>query len=85
VKHLSDSVLPRLRQIDGVLECHASSSQNGTSNLELRLTNRLAVLPQVLNIMVQSSAEVCDCQIHELPLEDIFTHALGSSNVSEEN
>ena len=84
VNHLSESTLPRLRQIDGVLDCQVSSQHNGTSNLELRLTNRMAVLPHILQIMVQDGAEICDCQIQALPLEEIFIHALGG-DTSKEN
>ena len=85
VKHLSASVLPQLRQIDGVLDCCTSSQQNGTSTLELKLSNRLAALPQVLQIMVQDGAEIYDCQIHELPLEEIFVHALDGGDTSKES
>ncbi len=85
VKHLSESILPQLRQIDGVLDCCTSSQQNGTLTLELKLSNRLAALPQLLQTMVQSGAEICDCQIHELPLEEIFVHALDGGDVSKES
>ena len=84
VNHLSESTLPLLRQIDGVLDCQVSSQHNGTSNLELRLTNRMVVLPHILQIMVQDGAEICDCQIQALPLEEIFIHALGG-DTSKEN
>jgi len=85
VKRLSESIPPRLRQIDGVLDCRVGNQQNGMSSLELKLSNRLAVLPQVLQIMVQDGAEICDCQTHELPLEEIFVHALGVGDMSKEN
>jgi ABC-2 type transport system ATP-binding protein len=85
VNHLSESIPPRLRQIDGVIDCHISRQYNGTSNVELRLSNRLEALPHVLQIMVQDGAEIYDCQIQALPLEEIFVHALGSGNINEEN
>jgi ABC-2 type transport system ATP-binding protein len=85
VRHLSESILPQLRQIDGVLDCQVSSQHNGSSSLELQLFNRTAVLPQVLNIMVQNGAEIYDCQIRELPLEEIFVHALSGGDMSKEN
>lgn len=85
VRHLSEPFLPRLRQIDGVIDCQISNKYNGISILKLKLSSRLAVLPQVLQIMVQNNIEICDCQLHELPLEEIFVHALSSRNMNKEN
>jgi ABC-2 type transport system ATP-binding protein len=83
-RHLSEPILARLRQIDGVFDCCVSGQQGGVSTMELKMSNRLAVLPQVLQIMVQSGTEVCDCQLRELPLEEIFIHALdGNGNGGE--
>jgi ABC-2 type transport system ATP-binding protein len=85
VNHLSESTLLRLRQIDGVFDCNVSNRHNGTSSLEMRLSNRQSVLPHVLQIMVQEGAEICDCQIYALPLEEIFVHALGGGDISKES
>ena len=82
VRHFSELILPRLRQIDGVIDCHIGNKHNGVSILNLKLSNRLVVLPQVLQFMVQNNIEICDCQLHELPLEEIFVHALSSSNMN---
>jgi hypothetical protein len=35
--------------------------------------------------MVNSGVEVCDCRLKELPLDEIFVHALQSSGVKEMN
>ena len=85
VRHFSESILSRLSQIDGVLDCCVSGQQGGVSTVELKLANRLAVLPQVLQIMVQNGTEICDCQLQELPLEEIFIHALGGNGTGEED
>ncbi len=85
VRHLSESILPKLRQIDGIADCYISNQQNRDSTLELRLYNRQAVLPRVLQLVIQSNAEIYDCQIRELPLDEIFVHALSGGDTSKEN
>jgi ABC-2 type transport system ATP-binding protein len=85
VRHLSESSRLQLSRIQGVLDCRIIGQQNGLSTLGLKLSNRLAVLPEVLRIIVQSGAEICDCQVHDLPLEEIFIHAVSAHNVKKEN
>jgi len=81
VRNLPEAILPRIRQIDGVSECQVTGQYDGVSTLEIKMGNRSVVLPQVLHIMVYSGADVCNCHIKELPLDDIFTQALHSSGV----
>jgi len=85
VRHFSETIIPQLRNIDGVLECQIANQYDGVSSLELRISDRSAVLPQILQIMVSNGAEVCDCQLRELPLEEIFVHALRDSGIKERN
>jgi hypothetical protein len=40
------------------------------------ISKRASVLPLILEVMVNSGAEVCDCHLEELPLEEIFVNAL---------
>jgi ABC-2 type transport system ATP-binding protein len=84
VRNFSNNILPQLRLIDGVLKCQISSQYDGVANLELMISKRSAVLPRVLQVMVDSGVEVCDCQLGELPLEEIFVHALRGGNIEEE-
>jgi ABC-2 type transport system ATP-binding protein len=85
VKHFSEGILPNLRLIDGVQECHVTGQHDGVCSLKLRISNREAVLPRVLAIMVNSGVEVCNCQLRELPIDEIFIHALrgGSTEVGD--
>jgi ABC-2 type transport system ATP-binding protein len=76
VNHFSDTILPRLSCINGVLNCHTTIKNNGISNLELMISDRVVVLPQILEIMVNNGVEVYNCQVKELPLDEIFIHAL---------
>jgi len=85
VRHFSETIIPQLRNIDGVLECQIANQHDGISSLELRISDRSAVLPQILQIMVHSGAEVCDCQLRELPLDEIFVQALHDSGIKERN
>ena len=79
VRNFSEAIMPQLRRIEGVLDCRITGQHDGIAGVELMITKRASVLPQVLQVMVNSGAEVCDCQLGELPLEEIFTHALNSS------
>jgi len=85
VRHFSDATLAQLQLIDGVHDCNITNQNDGLSDLELRISNRSKVLPQVLQLMVQSGVEVCDCQIKELPLDEIFTQALQRNNIRGAN
>ncbi|MFA5309353.1 MAG: ABC transporter ATP-binding protein [Dehalococcoidales bacterium] len=76
VGHFSESILPLLDNIEGVISCHLKDRQNGTSNLELKITNRVAVLPRVLQTMVDNNIDVLDCKVRDLPLDEIFINAL---------
>jgi ABC-2 type transport system ATP-binding protein len=85
VRRLSESILPQLNQIEGVINCCVIDQQNGVSNVELKISNHSTVLPQVLQIMVQNGTEICGCQLRELPLEEIFIHALGGNGKDRKN
>lgn len=76
LKNFSDDVMEQLRNIGGVLECSVNGRHNCVADLELMISERSSVLPRVLRIMVESNIEVCDCRLGELPLEEIFIHAL---------
>ena len=81
VRYFSENILPQLQLIDGVFDCQIAGQNNGVMRLELKISDRSLVLPQVLQTVVHSGAEVCDCQLRELPLEEIFVHALQDSNI----
>jgi ABC-2 type transport system ATP-binding protein len=83
VRHLSESILSQLSFIDGVLDCQITDKQNGVSSLELRISDRASVLPRVLAVMINAGVEVCNCQLRELALDEIFTHALHTSDREE--
>jgi ABC-2 type transport system ATP-binding protein len=85
VRHFSEAILTLLRLIDGVHDCNITNQHDGLSGLELRISNRSTVLPQVLQLMVHSGVEVCDCQIKELPLDEIFAQALQRSDIKGAN
>jgi len=80
VKNLSETVLLQLGNIDGVIDCLPATRDNGVQSIELRISDRAVVLPQLMNTMVKSGVEVCNCQLTELPLDEIFLHALHSDN-----
>jgi hypothetical protein len=38
-----------------------------------------------MQMLVNGGTEVCDCQLKELPLDEVFAHALSSGRVEENN
>jgi len=83
VRHLPEAVLTQLERIDGVLGCQLTRNGNEGLTLELKISNRSQVLPRLLQTIMDNGAEVYNCQLKELPLEDIFTHALKSGERRE--
>ncbi|OGO31816.1 MAG: hypothetical protein A2Z29_08430 [Chloroflexi bacterium RBG_16_56_11] len=79
VRHFSESIISELGRIEGVLDCQASR-HNGVMDLEFRIVDRATVLPRLLETMIGHGVEVCNCQLTELPLDEIFIHALRSDN-----
>jgi ABC-2 type transport system ATP-binding protein len=78
VRNFPEGILAQIESIDGVLSCKLTSSGDERMTLELKLTNREQVLPRLLQIMIDNGTEVYNCRLRELPLEEIFTHALKS-------
>lgn len=85
LKGFSETVLSALRLIDGVHECTVTSQYDGISEVVLRLSNRLTVLPQVIKTLVQNNTEICNCRVIELPIDDIFAQAIRRSDFTGEN
>jgi ABC-2 type transport system ATP-binding protein len=83
VRHLPENVLAELERIEGVLGCQMTAGENGLTSLKLQIVNREKVLPFLLERLVGSGAEVCNCQLKESPLEDIFTYALSHRKEAE--
>jgi ABC-2 type transport system ATP-binding protein len=75
-RNFSEYIMSELRHIEGVLEGRITGQQDGITNVELMISKRASVLPLILEVMVNSGAEVCDCHLEELPLEEIFVNAL---------
>lgn len=84
VRRLPETALLELQATRGVLECRLGSRHNGMATLELRLSDGHEVLPRILQVVVGSGAEVCDCRLRETPLEDIFVSALGEGPREED-
>jgi len=78
VRNFPAAVVPQLERIEGVLSCLVSTDAHEGQILELKISSRAQVLPRLLQLIVSSGGEIYDCQLKELPLEEIFTHALQS-------
>jgi ABC-2 type transport system ATP-binding protein len=84
VGNFPETLLNQLGCIEGVTDCRPAGRQNGFLNLELMISDRI-VLPRILEAMVNSGVEVYNCQVKELPLDEIFVHALRSDHTKEMN
>ena len=80
VRRFRETLLPVINEINGVIDCHVADKSNGVVNLEFKIFNRKEVLPQIFKTMVTNGVEICNCQLSELPLDEIFIHALHSDN-----
>ncbi len=80
VRNFSEGVMAQLRNVEGVLECSVTGQRDGVAGVRMMISKRSSVLPRVLELMVTNGAEVCDCQLAELPLEEIFTYALDAGD-----
>ncbi len=78
VRNFHEAILPQLEHVEGVLGCKLNRNGDDDITLELKITNRVQVLPRLLQIIVNNGAEVYNCQLKELPLEEIFSYALKS-------
>jgi ABC-2 type transport system ATP-binding protein len=85
VKRFSETTISQLQRIEGVLDCRITDRVDGVLTLNLMISNRAAVLPPLMQMLVNGGAEVCDCQLKELPLDEVFAHALSSGRVEENN
>jgi hypothetical protein len=75
--HFPGAVITRLEKIEGVLDLELSKNGDERSILNMKIINREAVLPRLLRLVMESGAQVYNCQLKPLPLEELFAHALG--------
>lgn len=78
----SEDILPLIRLIDGVLDCQKTAQRDGVSSLKLKLRDRPTVLPQVFQLIGQLGGEICNCNLSELSLEEIFVSVLEEAESS---
>jgi ABC-2 type transport system ATP-binding protein len=83
VRNFPETILAQLEGIEGVLGCDLNKDGKEGPTLELKIINREQVLPRLLQIIINNGAEVYNCQLQELPLEEIFTYALKSGRQEE--
>lgn len=84
VRNFPEAILAQMESIDGVLGCRLTRDGNERMTLELKISNREQVLPRLLQIMIDNGTEIYNCQLKELPLEEIFTYALKSGQTEKE-
>jgi ABC-2 type transport system ATP-binding protein len=77
VGNFPGAALEQLQGISGVLEAQLTRNGSENSVLDLKIMNRDTILPDLLKIIMESGAQIHNFQLKELPLEEIFTYALG--------
>ena len=81
--HFPREVLDRLEKVEGVLSLELNQNGHEHSILNLKIINRETVLPHLLRTVMESGAQIYNCQLKDLPLEEIFSHALGKGSGKE--
>ncbi|MFC1948183.1 ABC transporter ATP-binding protein [Chloroflexota bacterium] len=84
VKNFNNDILYHLQNIEGVHECNITGQQDSLFKLEFKITNRLSVLPKVMHTLVNGGVEICNCQVNELPIDEIFAQAIEGSDFEGE-
>jgi ABC-2 type transport system ATP-binding protein len=74
---LPEAVLTRLENLEGVLDARLTRNGSEYFVLDLKIVNRETVLPRMLQMIMDSGAQIYNCQLRDMPLEEIFTYALG--------
>jgi ABC-2 type transport system ATP-binding protein len=83
VKNLTEEVIRELERLDGVTDISISRQTDGLSGLKITITNRSKILPGIMKKLINGNAEILDCQVEALSLEEIFVNALHSNNIEE--
>ncbi len=76
----SRSTFVELENLEGVLDAHLTKNGSGVSVLDLKIVNRETVMPRMLQMIVDSGAQIYNCQLKDMPLEEIFSYALGKDD-----
>lgn len=74
------AVLTQLESLDGVLDAHLTKNGSEISVLDLKIVNRETVMPRMLQMIMDSGAQIYNCQLKDMPLEEIFSYALGKDD-----
>lgn len=78
VRNVSDALLTKLHHVTGVTWCSQPNQNNGITSLEMLLSNRKSVLPELIKLIVMDRGEICGCQVNETALEEILASALSN-------
>ncbi len=76
VRNFSDGLPAKLGVIPGVASCGQPYQHNGSTTMEMILSDRRLALPEVMRSIVDEGGDVCDCSITEATLEEILRAAL---------
>jgi ABC-2 type transport system ATP-binding protein len=78
VRNLRADIFKEIGHVENVITSKLTEDGHENSIIELKIVKREQVLPRLMHILVESGAEIRNCQLKELPLEDIFAQVLNS-------
>ena len=78
VKNLSNSVLGKLRDLEGVIG-FSTHVQSDVVSLEIRLSNGETVLPRIIEMIVNTGGKIHACSTKEVVINEIFTQLMNDA------
>ena len=78
VKNLSNSVLGKLRDLEGVIS-FSTHVQSDVVSLEIRLSNSETVLPRIIEMIVNTGGKIHACSTKEVVINEIFTQLMNDA------
>ena len=78
VKNLSNNVLGKLRDLEGVIT-FSTDAQSDVVSLEIQLSNSETVLPQIIEMIVNTGGKIHACNTKEIVINEIFTQLMNNA------
>jgi len=80
VKNLSNSVLGKLRDLEGVITFSTDAQSDlGFSEIQVSLSNSETVLPKIIEMIVNTGGKIHACNTKEVVINEIFTQLVSET------
>ena len=78
VKNFSNNVLGKLRDLEGVIT-FSTDAQSDVVSLKIQLSNSETVLPQIIEMIVNTGGKIHACSTKEVVINEIFTQLMNDA------